>query len=67
MQVCLVSRNEKLCDFVSEVVGSGFCCSAPGQKPAEADFYVWDYEPDSALPNVSDLGRGNQGISIVVL
>jgi signal transduction histidine kinase len=59
MRVCLVSRNNKLSEFVSEVVGASFSCSLPDQKPAVADLYLWDFEPSSGLPKANDLNGSN--------
>lgn len=42
MQVCLVSSDRKLRDFVSEVVGSGFLSC---EQWTEAELCVFDFEP----------------------
>jgi signal transduction histidine kinase len=59
MQVCLVSSDQKLCAFVSGVVGSGFFSVAPGEKPAAADFYIFDFELSAGLPQFADPGSWN--------
>ena len=44
MQICLISGDEKLRGLVSEIAGSDFCTSPPGQRPPESDVYIWDVE-----------------------
>ncbi len=59
MQVCLVSSDRKLRDFLSGVVGSGFSSLAPSDTKAEADFYIFDFEPAVGLPPFSEPGSWN--------
>ncbi len=41
MQVCLITRDDKLREFISEIVGSSIKCSPPGLAPPAADLYLW--------------------------
>ena len=49
MQICLISDDRKLRGLVSSIAGSSLCTSPPGQKPAEADYYIWDVEDGFVL------------------
>ena len=60
MHVCLVSSDQKLRHFVSEIVGNGFFSLAPSEPLAEADFYVIDFQPSSILPRFGGPNFGNQ-------
>jgi signal transduction histidine kinase len=59
MQVCLVSSDQKLRHFVSEIVGSGFSSLTPGEELAEADFYIFDFQPSSIVPCFDESNSGN--------
>jgi signal transduction histidine kinase len=58
MQVCLVSKDQQLRRFVSEIVGVGFVGLAPGEAMIEADFYVFDFEPSSIVPRCAEPNSG---------
>ncbi len=60
MRVCLVSVDQKLRHFVSEIVGSGGFCVAPDEEPPEADFFVFDFQPSSILPRFAEPNSGNR-------
>ncbi len=53
MQICLVSRDQKLRELLAGVVGQSLMVSAPGQERPEADLYVWDLETVFHLPEAS--------------
>jgi len=57
MQVCLLSGDKKLRDFVSEVVGTDML--DVGEKPTGAELCVFDFEPGSGLPSFSTMGSWN--------
>jgi signal transduction histidine kinase len=59
MHVCLVSGDQKLRHFVSEIVGNGFLSIAPGEPLVEADFYVFDFQPPSVVSRLADPSFGN--------
>jgi signal transduction histidine kinase len=59
MHVCLVSGDQKLRHFVSEIVGNGFFSIAPGEPLVEADFYIFDFQPSSIVPRFSGPNFGN--------
>lgn len=59
MRVCLVSNDQKLRHFVSEIVGVGFFSLAQGEELADADFYIFDFQRSSVLPHVEEPNSGN--------
>ena len=59
MQVCLVSIDQGLRHFVSEIVGPGFFSLAPGEELTEADLYVYDFQPSSIAPSFAEMNAGN--------
>lgn len=59
MQVCLVSNDEKLRDFLSTIVGSGFLSLAPGEKLIRADFYIFDFQLTSGVSQIVEAEAGN--------
>ncbi len=59
MHVCLLSSDQKLRYFVSEIVGNGFFSLSPSEPLAEADFYVIDFQPSSVLPRFGGPNFGN--------
>ena len=57
MRVCLVSNDQKLRHFVSEIVGAGVFSIAHGEHLTYADFYVFDFQRSSVVPDFGEAGN----------